>query len=110
MPTDNVKKICPAAASQTLALPSADQSGVNMKLSPSVGLQLPAAAPMHPVASATACPGGVSTRITRNAAKMNRIGIPILASFSIPPISPLLTTQMLTLRVITKNRIGVDIE
>ena len=35
MPTDNVKKICPAAASHVLGFPSPERSGFQTKFSPS---------------------------------------------------------------------------
>jgi hypothetical protein len=38
MPSESVKKTCPAAASHTLALPSAPQSGVQMNARPCSGL------------------------------------------------------------------------
>ena len=62
-----------------------------MKLRPAAGLDTVVA----PLANVTVWECSVSTRITRIAAKMNRIGMPILASFSMPPESPFVTTQKL---------------
>jgi hypothetical protein len=82
-----VKKIWPVAASHTFGLPSRLQSGVYMKLSPSIGLDW-----VSTPSTITSCVPRVSTRTTRMAAKTKRIGMPILASHSMPAVRPLLTT------------------
>ncbi len=103
IPTESVKKICPVAASQTDGSHNLDQSGLYMKLSPSSGL-LVVATPL----TMTVWSPSVSTRTTRIAAKMNSSGMPILASRSMPLVSPWLTTQKLTAMVMKKKMNGVQ--
>jgi hypothetical protein len=81
MQTERVKKICPAAASQTFGLARESNCGVQRKLSPAHALAsgCAALAPDVPI---------VSPRIARKMPKRISSGIPILAVFSTPPLSP----------------------
>ena len=105
MPTESVKKIWPVAASHTDGSVIRDQSGLNMKLRPSIG---PTMRPVATPFTSSGCGSSVSTRITRMAAKTKRIGMPIFASRSIPAVRPLLTTQKLTAIVMKKKRNGTQ--
>ena len=93
MPTDRVKKICPAAASQVLGSSNPETCGSHTKLSPSSGLW-----------TTPRSPGWSSRpRIASAAPKPNSNGIPILAAISIPLAKPRDRSQ--TLRVsVSRNQ------
>ena len=86
---DRVKKICPAAAIQTLGLVRALRSGDQRKRSPSH--TLPSMRPR------------VSTRTERIRQKSSSRGMAILARVSIPRLIPRNSTQTLSARVMARK-------
>ena len=93
-PTESVKKICPAAASQTCGFAIAEKSGFQMN-----------PRPFETVWSAAAPAGGssVSTRIIRITANRKSIGIAQSASRSMPRATPPSRIAMLRPKAIRKK-------
>ena len=91
-PTDRLKKICPAAASQVCGLRSALKSGFHMKPRPVQHVLLGGVGRIRRAR--------VSTRPSTISAQTAIVGIAQRQNFSIPLVRPRKTNQMLSAKVI----------